>query len=83
MKKIKIYYAKTNAYNAIVFVNVTDKKVIVLDTTKSLSAAEDEYKDPSNLNNFYDIPSTSDDIYGFDVLNDFELVKKIAEYDED
>ena len=70
MKKIRVYYGKTNAYNAEIIENVTDKKVIVLDTTRTLEEVKENYKDLSLVNNFYDI---SNELYGQDVLNEFEL----------
>ena len=72
MKKIDIYFGKTNAYNAEIFVNVTDNKVIVLDTTSSLEELKEKYSSLSSINNFYDI---SEEIFDLDVLNDFELTK--------
>lgn len=80
MKKIKIYYGKTNAYNAEVIENVTDGKVIVLDTTKTLEEVKEFYNaNLDNLNNFYDM--VNDDIYDNSVLNEFELTE-IVEYEE-
>lgn len=80
MKKIKIYYGKTNAYNAEVIENVTDGKVIVLDTTKTLEEAKEFYNtNLNNLNNFYDM--VNGDIYDKNVLNEFELTE-IVEYEE-
>lgn len=72
MDKIDIYFGKTNAYNAEIFVNVTDNKVIVLDTTSSLEELKEKYSSLSTINNFYDI---SEEIFDLDVLNDFELTK--------
>lgn len=68
MKKIKVYYGKTNAYNAEVIENVTDGKVIVLDTTKTLEEVKEFY-------------NTNNDIYDNNVLNEFELTE-IVEYEE-
>lgn len=80
MKKIKIYYGKTNAYNAEVIENVTDEKVIVLDTTKTLEEAKEFYNtNLDNLNNFYDM--VNGNIYDKNVLNEFELTE-IVEYEE-
>lgn len=79
MKKIRVYYGKTNAYNAEIIENVTDKKVIVLDTTRTLEEVKENYKDLSLVNNFYDI---SNELYGQDVLNEFELTE-ITEYEEE
>ena len=79
MRKIKIYFGRTNAYNAEVIENVTDGKVIVLDTTKTLEEIKENYKDLSLINNFYDI---SNELYGQDVLKEFELTE-ITEYEED
>lgn len=80
MKKIKIYYGRTNAYNAEVIENVTDGKVIVLDTTKTLEEAKEFYNtNLDNLNNFYDM--VNGDIYDKNVLNEFELTE-IVEYEE-
>lgn len=79
MKKIKVYFGRTNAYNAEVIENVTDGKVIVLDTTKTLEEIKENYKDLSLVNNFYDISS---ELYEQDVLNEFELTE-IAEYEEE
>lgn len=79
MRKIKIYFGKTNAYNAEIIENVTDSKVIVLDTTRTLEEVKENYKDLSLINNFYDISS---ELYGQDVLNEFELTE-ITEYEEE
>lgn len=79
MKKIKVYYGRTNAYNAEVIENVTDRKVIVLDTTRTLEEAKELYKEDFLLNNFYDISS---DIYEQDILNEFKLTE-ITEYKEE
>lgn len=80
MKKIKIYYGKTNAYNAEVIENVTDGKVIVLDTTKTLEEVKEFYNtNLDNLNNFYNM--VNGDIYDKNVLNEFELTE-IVEYEE-
>lgn len=79
MKKIKVYYGRTNAYNAEVIENVTDRKVIVLDTTRTLEEAKELYKEDFLLNNFYDISS---DIYEQDILNEFKLTE-ITEYEEE
>lgn len=82
MKKIKIYYGKTNAYNAEVIENVTDGKVIVLDTTKTLEEVKEFYNtNLDNLNNFYDMVNANNDIYDNNVLNEFELTE-IVEYEE-
>lgn len=78
MRKIKIYFGRTNAYNAEIIENVTDSKVIVLDTTKTLEEIKENYKDLSLINNFYDI---SNELYGQDVLKEFELTE-ITEYEE-
>ena len=82
MKKIKVYYGKTNAYNAEVIENVTDGKVIILDTTKTLEEVKEFYnKNLDNLNNFYDMVNANNDIYDNNVLNEFELTE-ITEYEE-
>lgn len=82
MKKIKVYYGKTNAYNAEIIENVTDGKVIVLDTTKTLEEVKEFYnKNLDNLNNFYDMVNANNDIYDNNVLNEFELTE-ITEYEE-
>lgn len=82
MKKIKVYYGKTNAYNAEVIENVTDGKVIVLDTTKTLEEVKEFYNtNLDNLNNFYDMVNANNDIYDNNVLNEFELTE-IVEYEE-
>lgn len=75
MKKIKIYFGRTNAYNAEIIENVTDGKIIVLNTTKTLKEMKESYKDLSLVNNFYNI---SNELYEQDVLNEFELIKIIS-----
>lgn len=82
MKKIKVYYGKTNAYNAEIIENVTDKKAIVFDTTKTLEELQEYYKQNlNNLNSFYDMVNSKEDIFDNVVLDEFDLIK-IAEYEE-
>ena len=82
IKKIKVYYGKTNAYNAEIIENVTDKKVIVFDTTKTLEELQEYYKQNlNNLNSFYDMVNSKKDIFDNVVLDEFDLIK-IAEYEE-
>lgn len=82
MKKINIYSGKTNGENVVIFENVKDKKIIVLNNSIGEIEKLKEYYNGliknNNLNAFYNI---SDELYNSNVLNEYKT-ELIATYYE-
>ena len=73
MKKINIYLGKTNGENVVIFENVKDKKIILLNNSigeiEKLKEYYNELIKSNELNKFYNI---SDEYYNSNVLDEYK-----------
>jgi hypothetical protein len=94
MKKINIYFGKSNAENVVLFENISDKKVVIMgeengyfdslidlyddNAIENLKEYCDKMINENNFNSFYNM---SESIYNLDVLEQYEI-ELIATYYE-